>query len=247
MFSEPFAHGNSWVHALDARLRIGVAFIFSCVLAVATTWQQAKFGLIAACLLLICSRPPLRPLLRRLAAVNIFVLFLWLTVPCTMPGPAAFHLGSLSCSLAGLHLVWLITLKANAISLLFIACVATMPVAYFGHALHALRLPGKFVFLLLFTYRAIFLLADEWQRLNTALRLHNFVATSSLHSYRTLGTLVGLTLLRSIDRAGRIHQAMLLRGFSGHFTSLAEFRFTRRDGKFTVAALALLLLYFTLF
>ena len=244
MFSEPFTNAHTWVHRLDARVRTGIAFVFSCVLAVATSSQQAAFGLIAACLLLISSRPPWRPLLRRLAAVNIFLLFLWLTVPWSTPGPAAFHIGPLACTLPGLHLACLITLKANALTLLLLALVATMPLAHFAHALHALRVPGKFVFLLLFTYRSIFLLADEWQRLNMALRLHNFVPASNLHSYRTLGTLVGLTLVRSIDRAGRIHQAMLLRGFSGSFFSLAEFRFTRLDTCFVLAASSMLIFYF---
>lgn len=243
MFSEPFAAGQTWVHRLDARVRIGITLCFSCVLAAASSQQQTLFGLIAACLLLISSRPPLRPFLRRLAAVNMFVLFLWLTVPCTMPGPAAFHIGSLSCSQAGLQLVWLVSLKANAIAMLFIACVASMPVARFGHALYSLKVPGKFVFLLLFTYRSIFLLADEWQRLNRALRLHNFVATTNLHSYRTMGSLIGLTLVRSLDRAGRIHQAMLLRGFNGNFNSLVEFRLKRLDYLFLAAALAVLALY----
>ena len=246
MFSEPFAAGQTWVHHLDPRLRLCTALAFSCLLAMAATVQAAVSGLLAAALLLLCSHPPLRPLLHRLAAVNLFLLFLWLTVPCSTPGPAAFHIGPLNCSQAGLLLVWLVSLKANAISLLFIACVASMPVARFGHALYSLKVPGKFVSLLLFTYRSIFLLAGEWQRLNRALRLHNFVAATNLHSYRTIGCLIGLTLVRSLDRAGRIHQAMLLRGFNGRFSSLAEFRRTRLDAFFLAAMLAALALYLLL-
>lgn len=242
MFSEAFAVGRTWVHRLDSRLRLCTALIFSCLLAMATTVQEAVFGLFAAVLLLLCSRPPLRPLLHRLAAVNLFLLFLWLTVPCSTPGPTAFHIGPLSCSRTGMQLVWLVSLKANAISLLFIACVASMSIAQFGHALYSLKVPGKFVFLLLFTYRSIFLLADEWQRLNRALRLHNFVTATNLHSYRTIGSLIGLTLVRSLDRADRIHQAMLLRGFNGRFSSLAEFRLTRLDVFFLAAMLAVLAL-----
>lgn len=244
MFAEPFASGQTWVHGLDPRLRLCTALVFSCTLAMTTSTQEAIFGLVAALLLLLCSQPPLRPLGRRLMAVNVFLLFLWLTVPCSTPGPAAFHIGPLSCSLPGLQLVRLVTLKANAITLIFIACVASMPVARFGHALYSLHMSGKFVFLLLFTYRSLFLLADEWQRLNTALRLHNFVAATNLHSYRTLGSLIGLTLVRSFDRAGRIHQAMLLRGFNGSFNSLAEFRFTWLDTLFLAAALVFFVLYF---
>ncbi len=243
MFDEPFARGRSWVHALDPRLRLSIALLFSCILALASTWQQAAWGLVAALILLACSRPPLRPLLRRLAAVNLFLLFLWLTVPWSMAGLTAFHIGGLRCSWAGLQLLCLITLKANAITLLFIACVATMPASRFGHALHALHVPAKLVFLFLFTYRGIFLLADEWQRLKIALRLRGFVAASNLHSYRTLGYLLGLTLVRGMDRAGRIHQAMLLRGFNGSFTSLTSFAFTRLDAFFLATSAALFILY----
>lgn len=243
MFEEPFTQGRTWVHALDPRLRLCTALLYSCALALADRWPPAACGLAAAGLLLACSRPPLRPLLRRLATVNLFLLFLWLTVPWSVEGLAAFHVDSLRCSREDLHLLWLITLKANAITLVFIACVATLPVSRLGQALQALHVPTRLVFLFLFTYRGIFLMADEWQRLNTALLLHGFVAASNLHSYRTLGYLLGLTLVRSVDRAGRIHQAMVLRGFNGSFISLAESAFTRRDALFLVVALLLFVLY----
>lgn len=243
MFDEPFTHGQTWVHALDPRLRLGTALFCSCALTLADSWPQVASGLVAAGVLLACSRPPLRPLLRRLGTVNLFLLFLWLTVPWTVAGTAAFHVGSLRFSWEGLHLLWLITLKANAITLIFIACVATLPVSRLGQALQALRVPTRLVFLLLFTYRGLFLMADEWQRLKTALRLHGFVAASNLHSYRTLGYLLGLTLVRSVDRAGRIHQAMLLRGFNGSFTSLADdTAFTRRDALFLALVATLFIL-----
>ena len=242
MFAEPFSEGQTWVHRLDARLRVIVAAVWSAALAVIPTAPQAAGGLAAAVLLLAASRPPLVPLLRRLAAVNLFLLLLWLIVPFTTPGLPLVHWGALVVSQTGLAQMILITLKANALACLCLACIATMTVPRFGHALHSLRLPPRFVFLLLFTYRALFLLADEWQRLRIALKLRGFVPKPDLHTYRTLGNLLGLTLINSLDRSRRIHQAMLLRGFDGHFRALSAGCWTRRDTVFLILALAVLFL-----
>ncbi len=242
-FAESFAQGHTWVHRLDARLRVAAAFGFSVLIAVCGHPLQAGISLALAFLLLCCSRPPLGPLFRRLALVNLFILFLWLVVPFSMSGPALFQLGPFCYSRSGAALMLLVSLKANAIGLLSLACVATMRADVFGHALAALCVPGKFVFLLLFTYRAIFLLAGEWQRLGRALKLHGFTPALNLHTYRTFGNLIGLTLVRGLERAERIRQAMLLRGFSGHFYSLAEFRFGGRDALFLALCLVLVLLY----
>lgn len=243
MFVEPFSQGQTFVHRLDARLRVLVAVTFALALAVSASVPQTASGLGLAALLLAASKPPLVPLLRRLIAVNLFLLLLWLTVPFSTPGPPVAHWGALVISQTGLAQMTLITLKANAIACLCLACIATMPVPRFGHALHSLRLPARFVLLLLFTYRALFLLAGEWQRLRLALKLRGFVAKASLHSYRTLGNLLGLTLVNSLERAHRIHQAMLLRGFDGHFRALSEGCWTKCDTVFLVLALAVLALF----
>ncbi len=176
----------------------------------------------------------MRALLRRLAAVNLFILFLWVSVPFFTPGEPVAKLGFFTCTRQGLELVWLITLKANAITLLLIACIGTMPASLLGHALQALRMPDKFIYLLLFTYRSIFVLADEWQRLQIALRLRCFAPATNLHTYRTVGYLFALTLTRSLDRSQRVHQAMLLRGFSDRFPAFTLLHFGYLDLFFAV-------------
>ena len=42
-------------------------------------------------------------------------------------------------------------------------------------------------------------------------------------------SLLGILLVRANERATRVHEAMLLRGFSGHFRSAARFRTGSRD------------------
>lgn len=237
MISEPFiatVHRQTWVHTLDPRLRVCTAFFLSCLFAIIGQPLQALCALAASALFLACCKPPLPALLRRLAAVNLFILFLWVSVPFFTPGEPVAKLFSFTCTRQGLELTWLITLKANAITLLLIACIGTMPTSLLGHALQALRLPDKFIYLLLFTYRSIFVLADEWQRLQTALRLRCFTPATNLHTYRTVGYLFGLTLIRSLDRSQRVHQAMLLRGFAGRFSAFTLLRFRYQDLLFTI-------------
>ena len=41
---------------------------------------------------------------------------------------------------------------------------------------------------------------------------------------RTLASLLGLLLVRSYERSLRVREAMLLRGFTGHFRSVSSFR-----------------------
>jgi cobalt/nickel transport system permease protein len=45
-----------------------------------------------------------------------------------------------------------------------------------------------------------------------------------LHTYRTYAFLVGMLLVKAVDRAERVRWAMLCRGFQRRFYSLQEFR-----------------------
>ena len=101
MFDEPFAHGRSLVHAVDPRFRLVAAFVCAVCLAVVRTPEAAWFGFGMAALLLALSRPPVRPVLRRLVVVNVFIAFLWLTVLLTSGGEAIAEWGPLEVSRAG--------------------------------------------------------------------------------------------------------------------------------------------------
>lgn len=236
MFAQPFVR-PSFLQRRDPRLRLLLAAALAVALAPLHQPTSAALGLIPGIGLLLLARPPLRPLLHRLAAVNAFVLFLWLTTPWTTPGTTVWQWGFLNVTAEGLRLCLLVTLKSNAVVCAFLALIATMSPSELGYALERLRCPRKLVFLFLFTGRYVHLLADEWRTLMTAARLRGFRPRSTLHAYRTFASLLGLLLVRSHERARRTREAMLLRGFAGRFRSVARFSVGPLDIVFSLGLL----------
>ena len=229
MTFESFSQGNSPLHRADARIKLVATALLTLIIALGQSFYTAAGGLGVGIILILLTRLPLGTILRRLLVVNGFIGFLWLTLPLTYPGEALFHLGPLSVSRAGVLLAGLITLKTNAIILIFISLLATSSVADLGHAMARLHLPEKLCLLLLFSYRYIFVINQEYQRLVRAAKLRGFKPGTNLHTYRTYAHLFGMTLVKSWNRAERVHQAMLLRGFQGRFYTLDDRRLESSD------------------
>ncbi|MDR2391503.1 MAG: cobalt ECF transporter T component CbiQ [Planctomycetota bacterium] len=218
------------------------SFCFSFVQSLGASASCLAFALILAAMGGISA--PL--LLKRLAAVNIFVLFIWLTIPFAMPGERIDVLGPLRWSADGIRLAMVTTIKCNAILLSFLALVSGIPLPLVGCALDRLRVPAKLVFLFLFTFRYVHVVGEEWQRLQTAAKLRGFVPSNSLHTYRTIGNMFGLTFVNAIDRSRRIYEAMLLRGFDGSFHTVTEVKSTPADKRFAPLFFAALVFLFLL-
>jgi len=94
------------------------------------------------------------------------------------------------------------------------------------------------VFLFLFTYRFIHVINDERQRLATAARLRGFKTRSNAHTYRTLASLVAMVLVGAMRRAEMTRRAMLLRCFTGSFSTLRPFRMGARERLFVASGAA---------
>ena len=229
MISETFAFGDSVIHRLDPRLRVVFAVLFSILTAISSRFPAVFFALFLAVCLVGLSRIPVKKVLLRLALVNGLVLFIWLVLPWTYEGTPVLEIGPLVVSSEGLRLCALITIKSNAIILALIALISTMPVATLGYALHHLRLPDKLVYLLLMTYRYIFVIETEYQQLARAARVRCFTPGTNLHTYKTYAYLIGMLFVRASARAQRVHQAMVCRGFAGRFYCLHEFAFKKSD------------------
>jgi cobalt/nickel transport system permease protein len=224
MLREPFAIGDSPLHRLDPRIRLVSAVIYSCAAALCREFPALLAALILSMALVAMARLRISEVLKRLLVVNGLVVFIWAVIPFTFPGEALFRIGPFGAAREGVELAAQITLKSNAIVLAFMALVTTMPFSTVGHALHRLRVPDKIVHLLLMTYRYIFVLEQEYQRLIRAARIRGFQPGTNLHTYRTYAYLVGMLFVKAIDRAERVRWAMLCRGFKRKFYSLHEFK-----------------------
>jgi cobalt/nickel transport system permease protein len=109
------------------------------------------------------------------------------------------------------------------------------------YAMNKVGVPKVFSVQLLFLYRYIFLITEEAARMIRARDLRTFGAkTTSLKVY---GSLAGHLLLRSINRAERIHRSMVLRGFDGNIKVAGKTSYGVNDFIF----MALWILYFLLF
>ncbi len=158
MLREPFAAGNSILHQVDPRFRVVFASLYSVVIALSRDFQILTGVTVFSSLLVILAQLPAREILKRLLAINTFILLLWLILPVTFHGAVAFKVGPLPVYSAGITMAAQITLKSNAIVLALIALIATMNFSILGYSLNWLQVPDKIVHLLLMTYRYIFLI-----------------------------------------------------------------------------------------
>lgn len=237
---EPFSVGNSFIHSVDPRFRLATAFLLSIAVALAEQFHVLGLSLAIGAVLVIWARLDPRDVLKRLSTVVGFLLLIWIMLPFTFEGEVLTQLGSVRVYIQGIELSARISLKSCTILLIFISLVATMPVTTLGHTLHYFQLPTRLVFLLLITYRYLFVIGEEYSRLRTAMRIRCFKPGTSIHSFRSIAYLVGMLFVRASLRAERVNWAMRLRGFSGRFYSLEDFKGYQQSPVFPGAMLILL-------
>lgn len=146
-------------------------------------------------------------------------------VPFTVDrGERLWEWRSLAVTDAGFVAAAALGMKTVALITLALTLLASAPLHVTLAAAGRLGVPKLLVHLTLLTYRYVFLLLDELNRLRIALRVRGFRNAMTLHAYRTVGQVTGTLLVRGSDRAERVAQAMRCRAFDGHFHTLAAFR-----------------------
>lgn len=233
-----------WLTQRDPRTRVITAVLFSLVVVSLTQLQLLTAALTIALVTAIAAG--LHPLMviKRIAALEAFMLVLLallpFTTPVAPPGTPLFELGILTASQEGFRLALTIILKANTVVLVLLALVGTLEPVVLGHALAQLRVPTKFVHLFLLTVRYIDVLHEEYQSLRRAMRARAFAPRSNFHTWRSFGNLLGMLLVRSLERSQRVMAAMKCRGFDGRFHLLSEQHWQWRDSLLIFLALTIL-------
>lgn len=223
------------VAGLDPRTRVVASFALVLLLVLLQRWTSLGAGFVMSILFAAAARALHARTFRRLASLNLFVLFLLVFTPLSMPGETGWRLGPFTWSIDGVLFALRIGVKANAVMLVCSALLSSMEPVDLAHALHRLKLPAKLAHTLFFCVRYLEVLHVEYHRLRNALTLRAFRPRANLHSLRSLGYFLGMLFIRSCDRSDRILEAMKCRGFEGRLYSLSRFSAGKRDALFALA------------
>lgn len=242
MFNDEIVNKNSLLYKFDPRLKIIILFLFSIFVAVFKSVPVLFIAFFISITAVFISAIPFSETIKRLVPVNLMIIFLWFFLPFTSGGEVLYSKGIFAITKEGLILASTITIKANTMMLFFVAFVASTPVNTTGQAMSQLGIPDKLVHLFFFTYRYIYVIYESYVKLKKAMLIRGFVPATNFHTYRSYAYLIGMLLVKSSDRAKRVHDAMLCRGFTGKFYSLTNFSINSSD--LAVFIIMLLLIVF---
>lgn len=181
---------------------------------------------------------------RRMLHVETFMLLLFLTLPFTVPGRSVLNIGPFDASLEGFARAAIIACKVSASVLTIVILLGTVEPIRLGGALRAMHVPEPIVRLFVLTVRYLSVIGGEARRLRESMRARAFYPRSNRHTWRSYGNFVGMLLVRALDRAQRVEEAMLCRGFSGSFPWREPMRLRAWDIGWMASVVAVALLLF---
>lgn len=231
-FSDIFAQKDNFVTRIEARTKL-VFIILALVInllspSICTPISFASFCLIT--LLLI--RVPARLLLLRLIMPLVMATVVLITQIFFYGETPLFTIPLLGFSLAGYQeglTCGLLTMcrVLGGVSLILLLSMST-PADKLFMAAAWFKTPKTFIEIALLVYRYIFVLSEEFITMNNAqrVRLGYRGWRQSMKSFSILGTCL---ILRAYDRAERVFEAMLVRGYAGPKLDYG-YTFSRKDG-----------------
>ena len=220
---------DSLLRRIDPRWKLAGLLLLTLATACLRLPNSAAIALLVALALAALGRLPPRWFLARLGAAALFLSPFVLSLPFLLHRPDAdLSLGYRTVPY-GLGVALLLAWKALAVVALMLVLLATAPLDATLKAAYSLWIPGLLVQLGLLTYRYLFVLSSELRRLRVALKVRGYRHRATRHSYRTVGHVAGTLLVRGVERAERVGQAMRCRGFDGRFRSLTPFQTRAHD------------------
>jgi cobalt/nickel transport system permease protein len=201
------------IRPADPRLRLATALATLFLFTLVTGPLPAASALLAVLVLFVVNGQALP--WRRLLHLEAFLLLLFLTLPFTIPGQPVLVVGPFVATDLGLWQTVTLACKVTASVLLLALLFGSVDPLQLGNAMRSLRVPETLVRLFMTTVRYIALIRDEYQRLRDAMRARAFRPRTNRHTWRSYGYLIGMLIVRALDRAERVEEAMRLRGYAG--------------------------------
>ncbi|SDM11674.1 cobalt ECF transporter T component CbiQ [Halarsenatibacter silvermanii] len=246
MLTAEFSRGDSLIHSLDPRIKIVILVMMAAVTAAGKNLFMLVSALVFSLVLVLAAGLRTKKVIKRLSLLNIFIVSIWILIPFTYPGEVLAAAGPFTVTSDGIIYALRITLRSNAVMLAVFALLSTSSVSSLMQALKYFHVPKKLIYLFFFVYRYIFVLQDEFSNMQKSVEGRGFTPATSVHCYKTYAFLIGMLLIKSYERAARVYQAMLARGFKGEFYVKDELEFSAGDVLVFSCGFLLMVLFFEL-
>ena len=210
---------TSLFYSVDPRVKLLCTIALIVVIALLTSLEAVILAGTFVLFLIAISKVPITHLARQFAMALIFILFAALSM--------LFYRGWENALIIGLRI--------SVCVLALLLMVTTTPFFKMIKAMRWMHIPKLMASLLMFTYRFIFLLLDEMDRMRLARQARGFTGGRSLldkRALRTVSNTIGMTFVRANARATNIYDALLMRGYSGEIRDFENLRMRPRDVAF---------------
>lgn len=239
-FIDQLSYKDTFVHRLDPRAKLIATLLF--LFTVISFSKYEINGLLPfflfPVLLMSMGEIPFMFILRKVILVSPFAVFIGIFNPLLDSGQVMINGLAIS---AGWISFFSILIKFTLTVSTALLLIATTSFPGVCHALRQLGLPSIFVSQLSFLYRYIFVLMEETMRIVRARNMRSYGEKGK--DMKTFIRIVGILFIRTIERAERIYNAMLSRGFQGDMPTLKRFHIKTGDIVFTLSMLIFLYVF----
>lgn len=244
---DQYKEGHGILYRLDPRAKLVgmLVFVLGVVLTPVAHWTLFGAYFILLLALIVVTHVSFRYLIKRLVVAFPFIIMAILFIPFVTDGEViySFPVGNWNISLTSSGIELMGTLLAKA--WLSVICIAVFMYATriydFFKGLERLGCPRVLVMLLNVMYRYIFVIHDEAVRLKQA-RDSRYFGGGLLLNIKTVGYMAGSLFVRSYERAERIYNAMLARGYDGINRTIKMLHFGAEDIIFALIWILLVML-----
>ena len=240
-YLDSLSYKDTFVHRIDPRVKLIVTFIFILVVVSFPKYELSSLMpfFVYPVFLLTAGDVPIRAIAKKVLFISPFAIFIGIFNPLldtkVMVTVLGIPITGGWISFFSIIVKFILTVST---ALLLIAVTSFPGIC---EALERLKLPRIFVIQLLFLYRYLFVLLKETLRMVRARDARSFGKRGK--EIKTFIRLISVLLLRTLEKAERIYQAMLSRGFRGEIRVSKRHRLKYHDIIFAIFSISIFFLF----
>lgn len=223
-YLDDLSRNNTVIHRIDPRVKVITTLIYIVLIVSFNKYEISSMVpfILYPVLLISLGKIPVMTVIKKMILVSPFAIFIGIFNPFIDKTPI-LEIGGIVI-LGGWLSFFSILLRFSLTVSAALILIATTGFNQICRALEKLYIPQIFIMQLMFLYRYIFVLGEELLRMNRARMLRSSLDPGI--KFITYKNIIGCLLMRTLDRAQRIHLAMSCRGFNGTITVINPLKTT---------------------